>query len=420
MKKILVLATFFLLFTVCVVNAQDMQKVRQTIKELCAKEMFGRGYLFEGDKKAAEYIANEFENIGVEKFQNSYFQPFEINVNTFPSILSLQIGKNKLVLGHDFIPKAGAKGGVIKAKLFFFDSTISKKNPQEIQAQFVKKKLSKKVLVFQNSKTFSEYKNKLAEEYLTNIRAVLVLQDKLTFSVATYQYDFPVFDVLRTKISKKAKKVQFQLVNKYIQSYQSQNVIAFVKGKKTPEKHIVFSAHYDHLGGLGKEVYFAGANDNAASVAMLFELAKYYKQNPPDYTLVFMAFAAEEAGLLGSKFYVENPLFPLKDIHFLLNLDLIGTGSEGMTVVNGSIFEEQFQLVRELNKEKKYTPNILKRGAAANSDHYFFYKKDVPSFFIYLRGGIQAYHDIFDKEETLPLTGFQNLYLLLLDFVSEQ
>ena len=99
---------------------------------------------------------------------------------------------------------------------------------------------------------------------------------------------------------------------------------------------------------------------------------------------------------------------------------MIGTGSEGMTVVNGSIFKEEFQLLEKLNAEKKYTPSILKRGEAANSDHYFFYKKGVSSFFIYLRGGIQAYHDIFDKEETLPLTGFENLYLLLLDFVAEQ
>ena len=71
---------------------------------------------------------------------------------------------------------------------------------------------------------------------------------------------------------------------------------------------------------------------------MLFELADYYTKNPPDYSIVFMAFAAEEAGLLGSRFYTENPLFPPKNIHFLINLDLIGTGSEGMTVVNGSIF----------------------------------------------------------------------------------
>lgn len=416
MKKIIILLLLSLPFWA---NAQNMTEVRQSIKELTAKEMYGRGYLFDGDKKAAKYIANKFEKMNLKKFKNDYFQTFQLDINTFPTSPKMKIDRKELVLGDDFIPKAASKGAEVKAKLYFFDVAILQKSTAQIQLQFIEEKLSKKVLVFPNLTSFNQYQKQLAD-YVPKILAAIVLQDKLTFSAATYQYSFPVFDVLRVKLNKKAKKIHFELNAQYVKGYQSQNVVAFVKGKKTPEKYFVFSAHYDHLGALGKEVYFPGANDNAAGVAMLFELAEYYSQNPPDYSIVFIAFAAEEAGLLGSKYYVENPLFPLEKIHFLMNLDLIGTGNEGMTIVNGSIFEKQFDLLDKINQEKSYSPSIIKRGAAANSDHYYFYKKDVPSFFIYLRGGIQAYHDVFDKENTLPLSGFENLFLMLLDFVALQ
>lgn len=67
--------------------------------------------------------------------------------------------------------------------------------------------------------------------------------------------------------------------------------------------------------------------------------------------MIFIAFAAEEAGLIGSEFMVENPILPLKDIRFLLNLDIMGSGEEGVTVVNSTLFEKEFQLLCNLNKK---------------------------------------------------------------------
>jgi aminopeptidase YwaD len=181
----------------------------------------------------------------------------------------------------------------------------------------------------------------------------------------------------------------------------------------------VFSAHYDHLGGLGKESYFAGANDNASGITLLLELLEHYKANPVPYSIVFMFFGAEEAGLIGSKFYVENPLFALSKIKFLTNLDLVGTGIEGITVVNATIFPKEFALIESLNKAGNYFPQVKKRGKAANSDHYFFTEKGVKSFFIYAMGGIQAYHDVDDRAETLPLSHYEAFFKLLTGFVGQ-
>jgi Zn-dependent M28 family amino/carboxypeptidase len=172
---------------------------------------------------------------------------------------------------------------------------------------------------------------------------------------------------------------------------------------------------------MGKDTYFPGANDNASGTTMLLELAQHYSQpqNQPEYSMVFMAFGAEEAGLIGSRYYVQHPLFPIREIKFMINLDLVGTGDEGMTVVNAVDLPDQFNLLTRINEQKGYMPKINKRTNAPNSDHYFFATKGVKAIFIYTLGGIKAYHDIYDRAETLPLTKFKELFGLLTDFIEE-
>jgi Zn-dependent M28 family amino/carboxypeptidase len=85
---------------------------------------------------------------------------------------------------------------------------------------------------------------------------------------------------------------------------------------------------------MGEDTYFPGANDNASGISLLMNLAKYYAANPQEYSIGFICFAGEEAGLVGSHYFTENPLVSLKKVRFLLNTDLAGTGEEGITVVN--------------------------------------------------------------------------------------
>ena len=172
---------------------------------------------------------------------------------------------------------------------------------------------------------------------------------------------------------------------------------------------------------MGSKTYFPGANDNASGIAMLLQTAKYFArpENKPKHMLVFMAFGAEEIGLLGSKYFTENPLFPLVKIKFLINLDLAGTGDKGIQVVNGSIFKPQFERLKEINKQHKLLPEVKTRGSACNSDHCYFYEKNIPCFFIYTLGGTRAYHDIYDQYKTLPLTEFTNYNKLIRLFIKQ-
>ena len=100
-------------------------------------------------------------------------------------------------------------------------------------------------------------------------------------------------------------------------------------------------------------------------------------------------------------------------------MDLLGTGSEGAMIVNGKVFENHFDALTKINDENKYLSIIKKRGKAANSDHYWFSENGVPAFFMYLMGGIKAYHDIYDVSSTLPLTKFDDSFRLIRDFVDE-
>jgi aminopeptidase YwaD len=167
---------------------------------------------------------------------------------------------------------------------------------------------------------------------------------------------------------------------------------------------------------MGADTYFPGANDNASGVALLLSIAKYYAQNPQKYSIGFILFAGEEAGLMGSKYYTENPMIPLKKIRFLTNTDLAGTGIDGITVVNATLFPKEFAIMNSINNSNKYLTKINARGEAANSDHYWFTKKGVPAFFFYTLGGIAAYHDVFDKASTLPLNEQADLKELIIKF----
>ena len=168
---------------------------------------------------------------------------------------------------------------------------------------------------------------------------------------------------------------------------------------------------------MGKKTLFPGANDNASGTAMLLNLARYYSKNPPRISMVFISLGAEELGLLGASYFVEHPLIDLKKIKFLINFDLAGTGNDGIKVVNGSVYNRKFEKLQELNDDFHLLPAVKIRGEACNSDHCIFYQHGVPCFYIYTLGGISAYHDIYDRRETLPLTEFDNYFKLITKFL---
>ncbi len=381
-----VLKTSFLIFLLLYswffsLQAQDSLYTRQVIKKLTSKEFFGRGYLNDGLDKAAKYIAKELKKFEAKPlFYTGYFQWFDFNVNTFPGKVIVKVDGKLLKPGADYIlnEESSALKGIFN--------------------------LEKKDSVTFISRT-------------GNIPLIVSLKRKLTFSVSTVAEPYCGIELLNKNKFADIKTVDVNIENKLLVKYINKNICAYILGKVNNDTMIVLTAHYDHLGGMGKQTYFPGANDNASGVSMLLNLVKFYSKNPPKYKIVFVFFAGEEAGLLGSKYFVENATVDLSKIKFLVNLDLLGTGDEGITVVNATEFKPQFEKLKKINEEKHYLILVKPRGKAQNSDHYWFTEKGVPSFFIYTMGGIKAYHDIYDKAETLPLTKYKEVFKLISDFI---
>lgn len=407
----------FLLFLGLCSNcfSQDLDRVRKNLQKLCSPEFNGRGYLKNGDSLASAWIAQEFEKIGLLHFESSYFQNLSISINTFPKAIRCSIDGKKLKLGKDFIISANSPSAFGKASIVLLDTLLF--SDKDRRKKFFEQDFQKKALVYpiRWSKKFSELSPNEIEK-LEQASVWVSLHPKLTASVSVWQDKLPEIQVLQSVWKPSCKQIKFYIRNQFIEKYNTRNVIGYIKGTIQPDSFVVFTAHYDHLGSMG-DIYFPGANDNASGVTMLLELAHYYKKNPAKYSVAFMAFAAEEAGLIGSQFYTQNPMFPLPQIKVLLNLDLVGTGDEGITIVNGAVFEKDFLLFEKINESQKLLPKVAKRGKAANSDHYFFSEKGVKAFFIYTMGGIKAYHDIDDKPETLPLTKYKELFRLITEYV---
>ena len=197
------------------------------------------------------------------------------------------------------------------------------------------------------------------------------------------------------------------------------NIVGIVYGKSKPEEYVVMSAHYDHLGKKGDEV-FNGADDNGSGTVTLMEIAEAYNKatleaNRPERSVVFVWFCGEEKGLLGSYYYSENPIFPLDKTIVNINMDMVGRvddnymsnpeyiyviGSDRLSTelhqINESVNQKYTQLVLDYKYNDETDPNRF----YYRSDHYNFAKNGIPSIF-YFNGTHADYHRTTDDVEKI-------------------
>lgn len=398
--------------------AQDLAYARKIVKELCSEEYAGRGYVKNGDALAANFIRTKMKESGLKPVGDSYYQSFGFPVIIFPEIVELNIDGEYLYPGADFIVNPGCPPINGSFQVLDIDSSTLDNNNQFEKLQ--RKNLRNTFLVIDHIKEFKLLHPERAELIFKNeLHAKgLLYKDKenLTWSVATEFSKFPIISIKKGRIQQLILKMKIR-VESSLSYHSTQNVIGMIKGKEKPDSFLVVSAHYDHLGKMGDFAMFPGANDNASGIAMMLDLAKTFSKKPPKYSILFIAFAGEEAGLLGSLYYTENPVLPLSKIKFLLNLDLMATGDKGLTAVNGSIHTELFDLLKTCNSIGSYLPTINARGKAANSDHYYFSEKGVPAMFIYLMGDYHQYHDIGDTYEAISFSKYNEAFLLMKEFL---
>lgn len=415
-----VLPTFIFYLSSLNLKAQDTNFVRQAINQLASDNFHGRGYVNKGDAIAANYLKEFYQKEKLKKFKRSYFQTFTFPINTFPGKTILVNGRDTLHPGKDFLVAGGSAGikgfyDIVRIDKEMLDDSI------KVQ-EFKKTKFSDVFVVVDAQGMKSEKEKKIMKSLASNpfnAKGIIMLDDgKLMWSLSQKVSNYTLIEIRSNAWNDSTKQIYINIDQQFNPKHKTNNVIGYIKGTQQPDSFIVFTAHYDHLGRMGQEAVFNGANDNASGTAMLMDLIRYYKKNPPKYSIAFMAFAGEEAGLLGSKFYVNNPLFPISKIKVLINLDLMGFGEDGITIVNSEDYPEDLELFRKINEKEKLLPAINKRANAKNSDHYPFTEKNVKAFFIYTQGNSKYYHDIYDRAETVPLTKYNEIFKLITTYVT--
>ncbi len=418
LKSILFIALFILVFQS---NAQ-IDEVRRITKTLCSPEFHGRGYYAKGDSIAAEFLVDEFEKIGVRAYKKTpMLQPFEMEgINRFPGKMSVvQNGKDLQPGSHFMVDPSSAGGQTILVPFRISIEVALNENALSNAIERFQEGESGNAILLDFGKAKGDTLKQLrglGQGLIALCPVIEVTNQKFTWSVGREQFAHP-YIFIQDSVVDQGALFTIDIDAEFLSTYTTNNVVAYLPAKKKCSETIVFTAHYDHLGRMGNDTYFPGGNDNASGTAMLISMANYFKSHPSDYNVMFIAFAGEEAGLEGSYYFTENPIFPLEKIRFLINLDIMGSGEEGVTAVNATLFEKEFQLLTAINDEKQLLAKIKSRGPAANSDHYWFTEKGVPAFFIYTMGPNKNYHDVFDTFEALSFEEYADITTLLVTFV---
>lgn len=399
--------------------AQDLvtAHARGWLDTLTSPAFHGRGYVNDGDLIASEWIAGRFEQFGLRPVKSDFYEPFQFNVNCFPDSVKVQIDGRALVPGMDFIvdPESGSAHGEY---ILVHVTPADFQGPQ--RRSMTMGVLSGKAACIHWPATSNADSTRLFRQWereLMDHCPVVKPVKKLTWGVATDARVHPLIEVAEEAMTDSSSTINLSVRNDLRVRRMARNVIGMVKGKS--KKWMVIGAHYDHLGRMGPDALFPGANDNASGTAMLLSLAEHFarKGNAPRHNLLFVAFAGEEAGLIGSEWCAVDRPIELKRVSMMVNLDILGTGDDGITVVNATAQPKAFDQLVAINGSKGYLKQVKPRGPACNSDHCPFVQRGVPAIYIYTLGGVAHYHDTMDRAETLPLTEFGDLHALLRDFI---
>ncbi|MCM4169114.1 hypothetical protein KCTC52924_00119 [Arenibacter antarcticus] len=193
------------------------------------------------------------------------------------------------------------------------------------------------------------------------------------------------------------------------------NVIGLIEGNdpELKKEYVVLGAHYDHLGTGGgpssksdKIAIHHGADDNASGTSALLEIAEKLMANKSALkrSVLLVAFGAEEQGLLGSRYFVENSVVPLSQIKLMINMDMVGrlNGENHVYMGGAGTFPNGVELMKELGPPLNLSP-IVHAGSVGGSDHVSFYEKNISVLGIHT-GGHPQYHT---PEDTVDLINFK-------------
>ena len=433
---------------------------------LASEELAGRYPGTAGDRAAAEYILEKFENYGLDVSEPAGLQEMEITTSVAIGDSNHLIWSGKeLGLSKDFLPLSYSKNGLAEGYVVFAGYGVQADKSGIIWDDYRGIDMNGKIaLLLEGGPEQPETGDDPFEGLLSQRSKILRAQD--LGAVAVIFVAGPLYDdsdLLEFANIKEAPaviptiRISRIFANKVLEStgrtiedleasnqtasqgpllldhqlsiqthvipqkVKTHNVIGIVRAPQGPysDEYMVFGGHYDHLGlggpGTGTRVpdttaVHYGADDNASGTAGIIELAGYFagKQKELSRSMIFVAFAAEEMGLLGSKYFVENPPVEIDQIESMFNLDMIGRLNEEKRIAVGGTgtaaeFDSLLSKVNSGGLNLNYSPE-----GSGPSDHASFYAENIPVLY-FSTGAHPDYHTPGDSVGKLNFEGMNKV-----------
>jgi len=456
MKRFILLAIIMLL-AASTLFSQNIKLAEDALKYLASEELEGRFPGTKGDSLAHVYFAEQFQKSGLSLFDEDFIQDFEITTSI------REAEQNSLKLNgkaisrvsyslFNFSADATLKSGLIAVSelsdevsdsfegqwLLVFPEFSQGEIPayrELVQMTSRAQRLGAGGLIIVANddwgKTSEFYPFYFTRSMVRlNIPAIQLAQNTCFDELLADNY--PNMEKFRAELKSK-EQIRFEhvdisaLTKIDIQRSTTGNAIAY-KTAKTSDEWIVLGAHYDHLGwgGYGSgsrsperhEIHY-GADDNASGTALVLMLADYYATQNPEINMAFILFAAEEQGLIGSKYFVENSPIPMESIRAMLNFDMVGRVKENRISISGTSTAAEFDSI--LNSfQNKPLEISLSGGGFAGSDQASFVTEDIPVLF-FNSGLHDDYHTPEDNLRKINFEGIQHvgaLSIALIDSLS--
>lgn len=193
------------------------------------------------------------------------------------------------------------------------------------------------------------------------------------------------------------------------QGKKTSNVIAYLPGNDKKDEFIIIGAHFDHLGKKNGKIYF-GADDNASGTTALLGISQCFSlmRGENKRTIIFIAFSGEEMGLLGSKHYCKNPIFPLNNTVVMINLDMVGRYKDSLECIGANSSKQIVDLIGKIRKDYDLNIKIVSDLSEGGSDHVPFVKRKIPICFFFT-GFHPQYHKPEDKPELINYDGLEKI-----------
>lgn len=428
-----ILLSFVILLLLGAVCGQDSNQVRKYIRDLTSPEFHGRGYAYNGDSIAAEYLRAQLRDIGVEPFVKDYYHHYGFNVYAMEGPVKAALNGEELRPWDDFALAPFSRSAdetflVLPIKpedILSPDKLLSfcQKNSAQLSNSllFVDMTKCKDPEVAKNLNSLFHhlymYNGQLPfRGFLAAVKDIPVW----SFNIAQQESDY-VMAYIHPRKMKKHSRIALSYSN-VLAYHPTQNVCGMVRGAEVPDSLVLVCGHYDHLGQMGESVIFPGAHDNASGASTVLDMAAHYRQHPPRYTTLFVLFSGEEAGLMGSLAFVKDSLFDFSKVKMVLNIDLMCGGDDGIMMVNatGDNTHHFYDAMVAYNKEAHCVKEVKSRSNAANSDHCPFTMKGMPAVFIYTLGGRSGgYHNPYDVCDQCGLEPYDGIVRLLIHSLDE-